>query len=165
MKQTIVSIGMGILVLIIFIAIGIPFDFESPAVDSILRCWSFLIVFSLLFILFKTAKNVKRKVLRISVQSLLGLLTFYFILGAIWNDCIRTTNDRNWYTLEIGTNASGTKILKQLRETSGSIYDYRERWVLYEFDNNNRLSINAKASWFDGPWTWVDVRKNKLSPK
>lgn len=80
-------------------------------------------------------------------------------MGAISNNIwITKKNERNsYYTQEIWTSDSGNKILRQLRETSGSIYDYRDRLVVYEFDANNRISINTDLDNHNGPWTVLKI--------
>ena len=110
--------------------------------------------FIFLFFLFRHVKRIKNNEIRIVNYVILSLITFLFIMGTLWNDIwITEKNERNsWITLSIHVNQSGTKILRQLRETSGSIYDYRERLVIYEFDNQNRISINVNKQNFKGPW-------------
>ncbi len=83
----------------------------------------------------------------------------------MWNDIFVGNPHGNWCNLEVCTNESGTKILRQMRETSGSIYDYRDRLVLYEFDKNNRISINTNVNYYNGPWTVVDRKNNEQKVK
>ena len=44
-----------------------------------------------------------------------------------------------------------------MRETSGSIYDYRDRLVIYELDSTNRISINTNVENHEGPWTILKI--------
>lgn len=149
------KIIIGITLLITFMYTGIPFEIGDPFVESIFRVVTYLIVFMLLYYVYTQTSNVINQFVRVGLKGLLGGLFFLFVIGAMWNIFV----ERNWSNMEIYTNESGTKILKQMRETSGSIYDYRDRLVIYEFDENNRISINSDVRYFDGPWTVVDVMK------
>ena len=167
MTKPLFKILTGVIVLIILIYIGVPFEIEDALLDSIFKVLSFGLVFFLLYLLFKQVRKLGNEGLRIGGYVLLGLFSLLFLLGALWNDIwITEKNERNtFYTLEVWTNKSGIKILRQLRETSSSIYDYRDRLVIYEFDANNRISINTNVDSYDGPWTVLSVgeeNKNKL---
>ena len=167
MTKPLLKILTGVIVLIILIYIGVPFEFEDALLDSIFKVLSFGLVFFLLYLLFKQVWKLGNEGLRIGGYILLGLFSLLFVLGALWNNIwITEKNERNtFYTLEVWTNKSGIKVLRQLRETSGSIYDYRDRLVIYEFDANNRISINTNVDNYDGPWTVLKVgeeNKNKL---
>lgn len=167
MTKPLLKILTGVIVLIILIYTGVPFEIEDALLDSIFKVLSFGLVFFLLYLLFKQVWKLGNEGLRIGGYVLLGLFSLVFVLGALWNDIwITEKNERNtFYTLEVWTNNSGIKILRQLRETSGSIYDYRDRLVIYEFDENNRISINTNTDNYNGPWTVLKVgeeNKNKL---
>jgi len=140
--STFIKIAVGVIVLLCFIRIGIPFEFKNNIVDSFLRTSSFALVFVLIYKLFKLNKFVRHKGLRIISLIFISVLCFLFILGAIWNNILRTSDSRDWYNFEICSNSNGKKILRQIRETSGSIYDYRDRLVIFEFNKENRISIN-----------------------
>lgn len=98
--------------------------------------------------------------LRVANYVVISVLSLLFLLGAIWNDIFVANPHGNWKNLEICTNESGIKILRQMRETSGSIYDYRDRLVIYEFDENNRISVNSNVKLFNGPWIITDQKNN-----
>lgn len=162
MMKPLPKILIGILVLFVFIYTGIPFEIENPTIESILRTLSFALVFFLLYFLFIQAKKLNNSAFRIATYTFLGFLSFLFLIGALWNDIwVLEKNERNtWSNLEVCTNQSGKKILRQLRETSGSIYDYRDRLVIYEFDKNNRISINTNVAHYNGPWSVIYKRNN-----
>lgn len=164
MTKPLLKILSGVIVLFVFIYIGIPFEIEYPIIESISKLFSFILIFFLLYLLFKQARELGYQRLRLGLFIFLGLFSLLFLFGALWNEIwITQRNERNtFYTLEIWTNNSGIKILRQLRETSGSIYDYRDRLVIYEFDVNNRISINANIENFDGPWTIQKIGDESL---
>lgn len=161
MTKPLLKILFGILVLFVFIYIGIPFEIENSTTEAIFRSVSFVLIFTLLYFIFRQARKLNHKGLRITNYLVLGFLSLLFVLGAMWNDIFVGNPHGNWYNLEVCTNESGTKILRQMRETSGSIYDYRDRLVLYEFDKNNCISINTNVNYYNGPWTVVDRKNNK----
>ena len=162
MTKPLLKILFGVIALFVFIYIGIPFEIDNAVTESIFRTLSFALIFVLLFLLFKQANKINKKAIRITNYIALGMLAFIFVLGALWNNIwVFEKNETNaWYNLEVCTNSSGTKILRQIRETSGSIYDFRDRLVLYEFDENNRISINTNVKNYDGPWTVVNLIDN-----
>lgn len=159
MTKTLLKILTGVIVLFVFIYTGVPFEIESPFIESIFKVLSFAIIFFLLYLLLKQVHKLSFAGLRFGGYIILGLLSFLFFMGAILNNIwITKKNERNsFYTLEIWTSDSGIKILRQLRETSGSIYDYRDRLVIYEFDANNRISINTSLDNHNGPWTVLKI--------
>lgn len=161
MTKPSLKIFIGVIVLFVFIYIGIPFEIENPLIESISKVLSFAVVFFLLYLLFKQVRKFSFEGLRLGGYIFLGLLSLLFVLGALLNEIwITQKNERNsFYTIEIWTNNSGTKIYRQMRETSGSIYDYRDRLVIYEFNANNRISINANVENYDCAWTVEDIRE------
>lgn len=167
MTKPSLKILTGVIVLFGFIYTGIPFEIENPLIESIFKVLSFSLVFFLLYLLFKQVQKFSNEGLRLGGYIFLGHLSLLFVLGTLWNDIwITQKNERNsFYTLEVWTNGSGIKILRQLRETSGSIYDYRDRLVIYDLDTKNRISINTNVENYDGPWTVLKVgeeNKDKL---
>ncbi len=163
MSQPMLKIALGIIVLLVFIYTGIPFEIEDPIVESIARMLSFALIFYLLYILFKQAKKMTHNRFRKATSIILGCFTFVFILGASLNNLlVFEKNERNtWTNWATCTNRSGIKIMRQIRETSGSIYDYRDRLVIYEFDQNNRISITTNVKNFSGPWVVFNEKNNQ----
>lgn len=161
--KPLLKILIGIFILLFFLHFGIPFEFKNPTIESIFSIFSFSLIFFLIYILFKKVRLFKIRVLRILTFALLSFLSFLFLIGTYWNNVwVSEKNERNtWKNLEIHENQSGTKILRQVRKTSGSIFDYRDRLVLYEFDKNNRISINTSIDFFNGPWKVIDLRVNR----
>ena len=161
MTKPLLKILTGVIVLFVFIYIGVPFEIENPFVESISKVFSFALVFFLLYLLFKQVRKFSFAGLRLGGYIFLGVLSLLFLMGALWNDIwINQKNERNsFYTLQVCINNSGTKILRQMRETSGSIFDYRDRLVIYEFDEDNRISINTNIKNYDGPWTVENIEE------
>lgn len=160
MGRKLVIILTGIILLVVFIYSGIPFEIENGNTDAIFRTISFIFIFIFTFFLFRTVRKMKNNVIRIPLFTILGMFTLLFIIGCLWNDILRDNPRGNWYNINIYTNSVGTKIYGQMRETSGSIYDYRYRIKIYEFDENNCISINTKPNYYNGPWTVLNLKTN-----
>ena len=64
-----------------------------------------------------------------------------------------------WQDLKIYTNKRNEKVISQWRETSGSIYDYRDRKIIAEY-SQFRISLNINTKNLAGIWTEYDVEKN-----
>ena len=164
MTKPLLKLLTGVIALVILIYTGIPFEIEDPIIESTFKVISFGLIFFLLYLLFNQARKLSNERMRFGVYLFLGLLSILFVFGAILNHIwITQKNERNsFYTLEVWTNPSGLKILRQIRETSGSIYDYRDRLVIYEFDENNRISINTSVDNYEGPWTVLKAGKENI---
>ena len=65
-----------------------------------------------------------------------------------------------WEDVTIYKNKNKCKVISQFRETSGSIYDYRERLIFYEFSNNNRISIEWTKKRMHGIWNAEDLKND-----
>ena len=162
MTKPLFKILLGILILIVFIYTGIPFEIDNPKTETIFKILSFALVFFLLYNLFRQVEKFNHILLRFSIYITLGLLSLLIIIGAIWNNIwVFEKNERNsWNTFQIYTNENGKKIHRQVRETSGSIYDYRDRLIIYEFDKNNRISINTNLKNHRETWTIEDANSD-----
>ena len=83
----------------------------------------------------------------------MGKLTTYFISydkGPVWEN------------RQIYINQKRQKVISQFRETSGSIYDYRERLIFYEFSNGNKISIDWTKDRMHGIWKVKDIKKDSI---
>jgi hypothetical protein len=85
----------------------------------------------------------------------------YFWIG-LWTILISYKTGPIWVDTNIYTNRKGNKVISQFRETSGSIYDYRDRLILYEFPKNNRVSIEWSKKLMNGEWQVRDVNKDSI---
>lgn len=64
-----------------------------------------------------------------------------------------------WQDLFIYTNNKNEKVISQWRETSGSIYDYRDRKIIADY-GQFRISFDCNAKKLKGVWTEYDTRNN-----
>ncbi|MFI2742746.1 hypothetical protein ACG2LH_08405 [Zhouia sp. PK063] len=96
----------------------------------------------------------------------LGILTIlftpYLIIG-FYTALLSWSNDHQmWKDSKIYTNSKNEKVISQWRETSGSIYDYRDRKIIAEF-GQFRISYNHDIKNLKGIWTEYDIKKNKTT--
>ena len=67
-----------------------------------------------------------------------------------------------WQDLFIYTNDKNEKVVSQWRETSGSIYDYRDRKIIADY-GQFRISFDCNTKKLKGIWTEYDTRNNKTT--
>ena len=149
-----------LLMLIAFLFIGFPMEISSLVIDRIATIFIAILISILLVKLFLLILKLKSKSQKLFFSSTTILITIIYMLIGSWTILINHNNAPIWEDTHIYTNQNGQKIISQFRETSGSIHDFRERLVLYEFGNNNRISINWKKSRMTGIWDVYNKEKN-----
>ena len=85
-----------------------------------------------------------RKV-KIFATVIISIVFVPYLFICIYNfSCAFSENDRRsrWKDISIYEDNNGNRIAYQLRETSGSIYDYRYRKIYYE-NKSLRISTNC----------------------
>lgn len=143
------------IILIVLLFIGFPIEFKEYTSERIARgCVSLSIVllFCFLFIRLKKLKSGKIKAILLSVTI---LLLIPYLLLVIYNISFALSKNgaiNRWKDLTIHEDKNGHRIVYQMRETSGSIYDYRFRKIFYE-NNSIRISINCN---FNTPIGWTN---------
>jgi hypothetical protein len=122
-------------------------------------------------------KRLEKRKIKILLLIPLIIITVIYLLIGIWTYMISHDRGPVWEDKQIYTNQKGIKVISQFRETSGSIYDFRERLILHEFANGNRISIEWRKKRMHGIWDVIDYAKdstyieifpkpsNKKSPK
>lgn len=154
-----IFLGLTFLVTVLFV--GIPFEFLNVTADTIVT--SILIVlFLLLFIaLFRQIWRLYDKVFKWTAFGLLTIIAIpYFFIG-IWTVLLTWSNYHPmWQDHFIYTNDKNEKVISQWRETSGSIYDYRDRKIIADY-GQFRISFECNATKLKGVWIQYDIRNNK----
>jgi len=64
-----------------------------------------------------------------------------------------------WQDLIVYENKSGTKIIKQWRKTSGSIYDYRTKRIIADY-GSFKVFIPANTDNLEGFWKVNQIENN-----
>lgn len=153
MRKRLIIISIILTILAVLVFTGFPIEFKEYTSERIVRfCISISIVllFCTLFLLVNKIKFRKAKTILLSLIFL--FLVPYFLL-VIYNISFALSKNgalNHWKDLAIYEDTNGHSIVYQMRETSGSIYDYRYRKIFYE-NNSIRISINCN---FKTPNGW-----------
>jgi len=162
MRKLIFKLLIKFIILYVFILIGFPFEIENLWIDFLLKFTLFGMSFFIIYLGFKEVKKLENKIVRVIFRILISSFLVLFFLGLFTNNLFKTPGTPDWYNLEVYTNKKGHKILYQLKETSGSIWDYRERFVVYEFNDKNRISINWSSKYLKNKWKVYDVERDSI---
>jgi hypothetical protein len=143
--------------------VGTPFEFLNYTAETI-ATYVAIILFLLLFIfLFRRILQVKNSVAKWTAFGLLILIAVpYFFVGLRAALMPWSTRNPRWEDLYIYTNHKNEKVISQWRETSGSIYDYRDRNIIADYEKF-RISLNCDVKKLSGTWTVFDTRDNTTS--
>jgi hypothetical protein len=153
---------LGFVILILWLIVGYPFEISNLIFDRLLMILVSGLIIGLVFLIYRLLKRLKNKKVKIVfLISLIFVSLIYSWIG-LWTYLISDNKGLVWEDRQIYTNPQGSKVISQFRETSGSIYDYRERFILYEFANGNRISIEWTESRMHGIWKVRDLKKDSI---
>lgn len=152
-----ISIYIGIAFLITALVVGTPFEFLNSTADTIATILFILFVVVLFIILFRLARRIEKKKIKWLTTGLLTLLAIPYLWTCLWILMITGGNYHPmWQDISIYTNKDGEKIISQWRETSGSIYDYRDRKILKDF-GQFRISFDCNRRKLKGDWREYNI--------
>lgn len=158
--RNIFLILIGFVFLIFWLIIGYPFEIRNLTIDRFLMVLVSGLIIGLVFLIYRLIKRLKSKIIKISfLTSLICISLIYSWIG-LWTIMISYDNGPIWEDVRIYKNKNKYKVISQFRETSGSIYDFRERLILYEFSNNNRISIEWTKKRMHGIWNAKDLKND-----
>ena|SRR5690554_3511168 len=160
MNKKLILISLGLTFLATALFVGTPFEFLNVTADTI-ATFIIIILFSLLFIvLFIKICRLDNNKFKLITFALLTVIAIpYFFIG-IWTILLTWSNYHPmWQDLIIYTNEKNDKVISQWRETSGSIYDYRDRKIIADY-GEFRISLDYNANNLKGIWTEYNVIKN-----
>ena len=114
----------------------------------------FLFLF-LFIVLFRQIWRLDKKVYKWTTFGLLTLLAIPYLFIGLWTALLTWSNYHPmWQDLFIYTNDKNEKVISQWRETSGSIYDYRDRKIIADY-GQFRISFDCDAKKLEG----ISLRK------
>ena len=155
-----ILILLGFIFLILWLILGYPLEISDLTTDRNLMTFFAVIIGVTVFLIYKLSRRLQNIILKITLYiSLIGVSLIYAWIG-LWTLLISHDNGPIWEDRQVYTNQKGTKVISQFRETSGSIYDYRERLIFYEFSNSNRISIEWAKKRMHGTWNVIDYKKD-----
>jgi hypothetical protein len=159
-KKKVISIFIGLTFLATALFVGIPFEFLNVAVDTI-ATFTIMLLFLLLFLLlFRQISRLDNKALKWTTLGLLIVLAIPYLFAGFSTTLLIASNYHPmWQDMTIYTNEKGEKVISQWRETSGSIYDYRDRKIIADHEQF-RISFDCNAKNLKGIWTKHNMENN-----
>jgi hypothetical protein len=159
MNKKLILIFIGLTFLATALFVGTPFEFLNVTDDTI-ASFTIMSLFLLLFILlFRQIRRLDNKALKWTTIGLLIVLAIPYLFEGLWTTLLVASNYHPmWQDVTVYTNKKGEKVISQWRETSGSIYDYRDRKIIA--DEQFRISFDCNAKKLKGIWTKHNIDKN-----
>ena len=151
MNRNILIILICIFLLITLLITGFPVEFKNQFSERIARIITSILIGAIFFILFRLSKKISTRKIRLLIMTAISVVLIPYTFICIYNvSTAISKNYETWKDISIVENKNGDKISYQLRETSGSIYDYRYRKIYYE-NESIRISRNynlvKKTGW------------------
>ena len=82
-----------------------------------------------------------------------------YIWVGLWTTLLTASNyPPMWQDTTIYTNDKGETVISEWRETSGSIYDYRDRKIIADY-GQFRISFDCNVKNLKGIWTEHNIEK------
>lgn len=161
MNRKLILLFIGLTFLTTALFVGTPFEFLNVTADTIATSVMIVLFLLLFIVLFRQIWRLDNKVFKWTTFGLLTIIAIpYFFIG-IWSILLTWSNYHPmWQDLFIYTNDKNEKIISQWRETSGSIYDYRDRKIIADY-GQFRISFDCDAKKLEGVWIEYDTRNNK----
>ena len=160
MNRKLVLIFIGLTFLTTALFVGTPFEFLNVTADTIASCIIILLFLLLFILLFRQIRRLDNKAFKWTTLGLLIVLAIPYLFIGLWTTLLVASNYHPmWQNVKVYTNDKDQKVISQWRETSGSIYDYRDRKILADF-GEFRISFDCNAKNLRGIWTEYDIKKN-----
>ena len=163
MNKKLILIFIGLTFLTTALFVGTPFEFLNVTADTI-ATFTIMFLFLLLFIvLFRHIRRLDNKIFKWTTFGLLTIIAIPYFLIGIWTTLLSWSSYHPmWQDLFIYTNDKNEKVISEWRETSGSIYDYRDRKIIADY-GQFRISLDCDAKKLKGVWNKYDTRNNKTT--
>lgn len=162
MNKNLAAIIFCLLVLAIFLIIGTPFEFMNPVIDGFATLCFALAISAMFVLLFKLARSIEKRLLKRVLIGLIGVVAIPYLLTGIWILVLTGGNYYPmWQDISIYKNQNGEKIISQWRETSGSIFDYRNRRIIADF-GQFRISYDCDIQKLKGIWTEYNMETHTI---
>jgi len=160
MNKKLILIFIGLTFLTTALFVGTPFEFLNVTADTIATFIINLLFLLLFILLFRQIRRLDNKAFKWTTLGLLIVLAIPYLFIGLWTTLLVASNYHPmWQNVKVYTNDKDQKVISQWRETSGSIYDYRDRKILADF-GEFRISFDCNAKNLKGIWTEYDIKKN-----
>jgi len=155
--KNVIYITIGIIFLIVAFVVGTPLEFINPIADTIFTFALIILFIALFILLYIKLKQVEKKNTKWILGGLLTLVTIPYLWTCLWTLIITGGNYHPmWQDISIYTNKDGDKVISEWRETSGSIYDYRDRQILADL-GQFRISYDSNRRKLKGDWREYNI--------
>lgn len=155
--KNVIYIIIGIFFLIVAFVIGTPLEFLNPIADTVFTFTLIILFIALFILLYIRLKQVEKKNTKWILGGLLTLVAIPYLWTCLWTLMITGGNYHPmWQDISIYTNKDGDKVISEWRETSGSIYDYRDRKIFSDF-GQFRISIDCNRRKLKGDWREYNI--------
>ena len=160
MNKRLILIFLGLTFLVTALFVGTPFEFLDVTLDTVATFTIMLFVLLLFILLFRQIRQLDNKTFKWTTLGLLIALAIPYLFIGLWT-VLLTASDYHpmWQDVRVYTNDKDEKVISQWRETSGSIYDYRDRKIFADF-GQFRISLDCKTKKLKGIWTEHNIEKN-----
>ena len=160
MNKKLILIFLELTFLTTTLFVGAPFEFLNVTVDTIATFAIMLLILLLFIVLFRQVRRLDNKVFKWTTLGLLILLAIPYIFVGLWTTLLIASNYHPmWQDTTIYTNDKGETVISEWRETSGSIYDYRDRKIIADY-GQFRISFDCNLKKLKGFWTEHNIEKN-----
>jgi hypothetical protein len=160
--RNIILILLGFIFLVLWLIVGYPFEISNLKADRLLTLLISFLIAGLIFMIYRLVTRIKSKIIKIVFLILLIGISLIYSLNGLATCFVSYDKGPVWENRQIYTNQKGQKVISQFRETSGSIYDYRERLIFYEFSNGNKVSVDWTKDRMHGIWKVKDIKKDSI---
>ncbi|MCY1481087.1 hypothetical protein D3C87_68020 [compost metagenome] len=159
MNKKLALVFLGLFFLTTAFFFGTPFEFLNVTTDTIATSITIVLLLLLFIILFRQIRRLDNKIFKWTTFGLLTIIAIPYFFVGIWTMLLTWSNYHPmWQDLFIYKNDKNEKVISQWRETSGSIYDYRDRKIIADY-GQFRISLECNAKKLNGVWAQYDIRK------
>ena len=153
---------IGFLFLALWLVLGFPLDFTNQVIDGLVAVLISIIIVGLIYLLFRQTRKIESRIVRKGFAIILVMMTVIYSVSSIVALSFAKANSPVWKDLQVCSSQNGQNVVIQMRETSGSIYDYRERLILHQFADKARVIINWDKRKMHGVWKITDVQTDSV---
>ncbi|MEG9329205.1 hypothetical protein V6B16_14775 [Salinimicrobium catena] len=156
MNRKITLILFGLLILLLGLNYGSPLEVQTQPGQRIEVLISSIIVISIFYLLIKNILQLENKILKIIGLGVTALVLIPYLGIGFWSmtPAVLSSNYPIFEDYAEMKNQDGIVIKKQVKRISGSLYDYRNRRLIYDFGNGFRISYLYPNSKINGKWSY-----------
>ena len=153
MNRRLIAIIIIITLLVLGLIFGSPIEFLNPIINRVATIILELTILLSMMQLFRLIRYIDKKPIKWVTGGLVCIIAIPYITDGIMTTILVTSSRYPmWEDIAVYTKADGEKVISQMRETSGSIYDYRSRKIFAQYEQI-RISLEVNVDKMTGLWT------------